>query len=549
MVDGYNTPLGRWPNTGWMTITSHMGSKTIIDTELPSLPDWDGADLVLRVSHWMIDRNNIENHNGTTIEYKSYSGNEARDGYGYFIQNHMETLDVFGEWYFNGSKFYMFFGSGENPNDHLVKVSHTDNLVNISFKNYVKFENLALTGANSKIFSIKGSKYITIQNCEITCSGGYAVCGTENVGTKSDNLTIIGNDIRNINKVGVHLEEEFTNVRIRENRWQKIGTIPGMDGSSVNTGIGIIIKASGAIIENNILIDIGYIGILFQGPGSIVRYNLIDSFCFIKDDGAGIYTNCQCNQEISHNIILNGKGAPLGTSDKLSQANGIYIDDKGANTLILNNTLAHNVSAGIYIHNAHEITIKNNTCFNNGNQIYFVHDNNSPNDPIRNITMNGNIFFSRERSQLTLSFATVNDDIPLFGSSDRNYYVRLKDEEKSISNHIYAWSGNITSRSLPDWQFYTGQDVNSCELPVWITDVQDNRLTEKKEARYSVIKYEDSLFDIDINTIKFEYNATLKNKTIMLDRAYIDVKGTKYSGKLTLLPFTSIILMGLLFPD
>jgi parallel beta-helix repeat protein len=547
-VDGINTPIGRWPNSGWMIIDSHSGNKTITDNELPSQPDWDGAEVVIRVNHWIIDRNPIENHTGTILNYTSSSGNDAKDGYGYFIQNHIKTLDTFGEWYYDGSKLYLFFGSGVNPDDHIVKVSDTDDLVKISKSSFIIFDGLAFIGANSKAINLTGSRFITVQNCDLIFSGGYAIYGADNIGVISDNLTVTNNTISNINKVGIHIENEFINATINKNRLRDIGTIPGMDGSNVDKGIGIICRASGAVIENNILKNIGYIGILFQGAGSNIRYNLIDTFCSVKDDGAGIYTNCQCNQEISRNIVLNGKGAPGGTIGNLSEAHGIYIDDKGTKTIISYNTVANNISAGIYLHNAHDIIIRNNTCFSNKNQILFVHDNISPDDPIRNITMDDNIFFSGKRTQQTLSFESANDDIALFGSSDNNYYIRPEDDEKTFANHVLTSEGRLIYRSLADWQLYTGQDTNSLKLPVYIIDVNNKRPNQGNDNKHGVITIVDSLFNIDPGISRLEYNSSNKNRTVILDRSYIDVKGIKYSKKLTLLPFSSIILMALDFP-
>jgi uncharacterized repeat protein (TIGR02059 family) len=47
----------------------------------------------------------------------------------------------------------------------------------------------------------------------------------------------------------------------------------------------------------------------------------------------------------------------------------------------------------------------------------------------------------------------------------------------------------------------------------------------------------------DVNKIRFEYNGTKANKVVALDAGYVDVKGTKYSGNITLLPYTAVVLM------
>ncbi|MEJ7684844.1 MAG: hypothetical protein WKG06_44760 [Segetibacter sp.] len=102
-------PIGRYPNTGYLKLESHSG-HTITDNELPSTPNWTGAELVLRTNHWKIDRYKITSHSGHTI---TSTGTYAQNNYGYFIQNSVKTLDQLGEWSYNTSskKVSMYFGA------------------------------------------------------------------------------------------------------------------------------------------------------------------------------------------------------------------------------------------------------------------------------------------------------------------------------------------------------------------------------------------------------------------------------------------------------
>ena len=49
-----------------------------------------------------------------------------------------------------------------------------------------------------------------------------------------------------------------------------------------------------------------------------------------------------------------------------SDASGIMIDAYGTGISILNNSIANCVNIGIKLHGANNITVTNNTCFNNG---------------------------------------------------------------------------------------------------------------------------------------------------------------------------------------
>jgi len=92
----------------------------------------------------------------------------------------------------------------------------------------------------------------------------------------------------------------------------------------------------------------------------------------IKDDGAGVYTwnNTFGGNRIEGNIILHGIGSGAGTAnpDQLF-VSGIYIDDRSSNIMVNDNTVAYCPTAGIYIHNARQLSLSRNTLFGNGNPV------------------------------------------------------------------------------------------------------------------------------------------------------------------------------------
>ena len=73
-IDGVNTAMGRFPDTGWLTIDSFVTNTTLTDVELDScVTDWTGAEVVIRKNHWVIDRCSITDHTGQTLTYTSPS--------------------------------------------------------------------------------------------------------------------------------------------------------------------------------------------------------------------------------------------------------------------------------------------------------------------------------------------------------------------------------------------------------------------------------------------------------------------------------------------
>lgn len=524
-VNGVNTPIGRWPNTGFLSIDSHVSNTSITDSELPSSPNWTGAEVVIRKASQIWDRNKITNHSGTTLTYTSGSYYSAQNGYGYFIQNDIKTLDRQGEWFHNGSNFYMYFGTN-SPENYTVKVGVVDQLIYLEGINYVTIEGISFEGANSYSIQIRNSGYITVQSCDFNFTGKTTIFGPWD--GNSPYCKILNNTIRNSNSIGIKLVGDHTNATVSGNRIENSGLIIGMGESGDEKYNAINAIADNIVVSNNIIENTGYVGIHFGGNNAVISNNYINNFGLVKNDGGGIYTwigtgTPNVGQKVTGNIIMNGIGFGEGTPKLQGHSLGIYLDERVRNVVVSNNTVANCCSSGLYLHNAHEIEIAGNSFFNNGggrpdlgSQVLFVHDTHSPDDPIRNIKMNNNILFSKTSTQKVFAFSTADNDISQFGTADYNYYARPLDDNQVITTWAAGWNGTAVKRTLADWQSYSGQDKNSKKSPITLTDP---------------------------SKIRFEYNASTSNKVVSLDGSYIDVKGTKYNGSITLAPYTSAVLM------
>ncbi len=524
-LNDVNTPIGRWPNTGFLYIDSHVSNSSITDSDLTLSQNWTGAEVVIRKNEYIWDRNKITEHAGSTLRYTSGSYYDAKDGYGYFIQNSIKTLDQTGEWYYDGSTFYMYFGSA-GPGNNVVKVSSIDQLVFIKDKNYITIDNVAFEGANLYALQINNSDYVTVQNCRISFIGEDAIFGPWN-GT-SPFCKILNNNISNSNNNAINLMGDHTNATVTNNIVTNTGITIGMGKSSDGTYNALCVHGAGSLVQYNYIDNTGYMGINFAGNNTIVSNNYVNRFNLVKNDGGGIYTyvgtGTPCSgQKIMNNVVLNGSGYEDGSPVKERIAFGIYTDDRVRNVVVTGNTIANCSTSGIYIHNAHEIEITRNTLFDNGNgnsdfgaQILLVHDSYSPDDPIRNLNISYNIFFAKSISQKILSFATISNDISSLGVADYNCYAKPVDNAYISRAWSAGWNSVATNRSLSSWQSFTGKDKNSYISPIVITDA---------------------------NKIRFEYNTTSSNKLVSVDGSYIDVTGVKYSGSITVLPYSSLVLM------
>ena len=477
LLNDIQQPIGRYPNTGYLKLESHSGN-TITDNELSSTPNWTGAELVLRANHWKIERYKITSHSGTTIYF---TGTYAQNNYGYFIQNSVKALDQLGEWSYNPStkKVSMYFGT-KSPSSYNVTASALDSLVSSKSKSYVVFDNLTLKGANKYNVNINSGTDFQVKNCDILFSGINGVQVSNHTYFKIENCTVL-----NSNNNGI---AGGSNSVIRNNIVKNSYSIPGMGQNGDGQGSGIQVGES-SIAEYNQVINSGFNAIMFNGDSCIVKNNYIDTFCFVKDDGAAIYTANSMNltykgRKVTGNIVLNGIGAADGTNTTSSSADGIYMDDDANGVEISGNTIT-NTNRGIYLHNSRDIIVKNNISFDNSSgQLHMKYD--GLGSPLRNHTITNNIFFSKLAKQITSSIYTKVDDIASIGRLDSNYYARPIDDRTSISNVTYLYSSSEDKNyfDLAGWKAEYNKDLSSKISAKQIAPYKVKSLTSSTKFAY-----------------------------------------------------------------
>lgn len=103
---------------------------------------------MIRKNRWVFDRDLIKAHYTSYLIYENTNTAYATNGYSYFIQNHIKTLDKFGEWLYDAKnkRVLVYFGN-KKLSAYAVKVSTIQKLVTIKGFNYISFENLAFVGA------------------------------------------------------------------------------------------------------------------------------------------------------------------------------------------------------------------------------------------------------------------------------------------------------------------------------------------------------------------------------------------------------------------
>ena len=517
IIDDIITGMGRYPDLNYLTYESFSNNASITDNGLGEVINWSGAEVVIRKNDWSLDRCLITDHTGDKLTYTNLGTSQnATDNYGYFIQNDLRCVTNYGEWYHDtgSGKLFMYFGAVD-PSTKTVKVATLNNLIYNNGYDYLTIDNISFEGSIASALYFTGyyADNTIIQNCNINFSGndGIYLEGCRN-------SMVNNNFINHSSRAGIYVLLGGNN-NIIDNTIKNSGLIEGSSNNGTST-VGIFFIQSKvesapqhSLIQYNNIDSSGYNGIYFTGNGIEIKNNLIKNSSLLLNDAGGIYTGgAYTGIVIDGNIIINSFGKNDGTPNKSLMAEGVYLDEYASNVRVTNNTVVNCSNSGIKLHKAHDNTIENNTSFDNYAGINF--ENWTGNNTVYNNKIIGNIFVAKESSQFALRSSSAINDISGFGTANNNYYARPIDDNDVF--YTYQPSTGSKNRTLAEWQSFSNQDANSRKSPVAIRNIND---------------------------IMIEYNATKLTRIITLEQPMIDVKGTKYVNSITLLPFTSVILM------
>lgn len=556
LVNNQIQEMGRFPNSddperGYLTYQSNSGHNSITSKDLTSEKNWKGGEAVIRKLFWITDRHPITSHSGSTLGIAriSTSSYEPRPGYGFFIQNHIGTLDKFGEWYFDSAtkKFFLFFGSN-SPSNTKVEVATRDYLIrNSAGARFLVFENLHFKGAVKNLFDLSIGNDVTIRNSTLEYAGENAVY-SEGI----TRFTFTGNSVSYANNSGIELKSA-PNAIIRDNSIENIYLLPGLGLSGDGNGISIMANSDNTVIENNRIVNSGYIGIRFGGDNTIVTKNYVDNFCLTKNDGGGIYAfgnkyRKNYGRKVTNNIVLNGVGAKEGTTfvGPLSkpQAEGIYLDDNVSGVEVSGNTIAHMTSKGIYIHNTDNIVIKDNLVYDS--DYLLVLRNDLMGNPLANTKIENNRLILNDPFQHYLQISSIYDDIPKLADFENNTYSAPFNDDVRFQIRTNVGSNQAVTQTfnLKGWQEAYGKDNGS-------------NIVEKKVDLYEVSKqigenvFTNGTFDSNANGISSSNSNLSWDKSGKLDGGSVKVTandrsdvilstGTLRVGKYYRVKFSSI---------
>ena len=204
--NGQRLTLGRWPNLdagngGYAFVDVHTaGGTQVTDYQLPAAINWTGAIVHIKNIRWsMLDRQ-VTGSSGTTLTLNQglsclISGWGDCIGWGYFVNNHLGTLDEDGEWYYDAA----------TGNVYLVSTSGAPTNIEGSV-----IQEVAATLRHGGVMLSDGSAtaYVILDNLEIKnwFNHGIGTPGGMN-GDIYHHLTVRNVTIKDVDGAGVNLEQ------------------------------------------------------------------------------------------------------------------------------------------------------------------------------------------------------------------------------------------------------------------------------------------------------------------------------------------------------
>ena len=534
LIDGAIQNKGRLPKTGWWRIDARTGTAdgTITSDDLQGQPNFIGAEIVINKNSWIVDRGNVTDHQFNTLTYTGTSATSASVGRGFFIQNNINCLSEFGEWFFDGvsKKFYMYFGA-ENPDTYEIKVSALQDVIDIPWnRTNQTYDDITVQGGNRANFyhmSFEGNESFnhSILNSIIELSGGDGI-GFDRGGTGT---TVSNCVVRNCKRRGVNFGDNY-DVTFTDNLIENIGLDSGQLGNgSDSSGSGLVFStgnynSGGHTVQRNKIFDVGYLGIRGNGSNLLIEHNVIRKYNLRKVDGGGIYLHgrgeggvpgdIHINRIVRKNIISNPDYImPFLNMTTNEEGFGIYFDEQSRNIICEDNIVMDNY-IGIYLHCAGDIDIKRNIVYNSRVRAFVFNHSLSATSEISYITgldVQDNIIFGVGNSGALSVTNLTTGDPDGFGVINNNLYV-FPDRADIFRSRSMGGSG--INRDFADWQTLGWYDSTSTLSPV----------------------------TNNISTL--EYNDTESNITITPDVGTTDVYGDEFIGDVTLLPFEGVIIVG-----
>ena len=565
--DGQRLTMGRWPNLdagdgGYSFVDAHSaGSNQITDNELPSSVNWAGAIVHIKNIRWsMLDRQ-VTGSSSHTLTLNTglsclISGWTTCTGWGYFVNNHLATLDQDGEWYYDaGANRVYLYSTGGVPSsiegsvilEEATTLRHGGIMLSDgSATSYVVVDNIALKnwfnhgigtpgGMSGDVYHHFTIRNVTIKDVDAVgvrlsswlerpsngrkgLRGGHHMTFTDNVIDGANHFGITGYFAESTFEDNV-----IKNIALIENL-NKSGMGCGLTSSQcTENGDGFRIRTYepldsgyGNTLRYNRFEKIGYNGVDVFGYDTTLERNFITQSCYSKADCGGVRTFGSDNLSatdvydvhIVENIIVDIPGNVDGChASRPAFGMGLYIDHYSRDVEVRGNTIISTTATGL-LYQRSTGQIVDNTVYNaSSGTSYNGHISLGASET--RVTISGNVLYGLKSNAWTLYSYSLSN----FLSSDYNYFSHPYEEDQIA--HGPSW----TRYTFAEWKAYSGLESHS--KANWFT-----------------------LNPGDPPLSRVFYNDTKNPLVVDLGvRKYLDLDQNTVMGAITLQPFESIVLV------
>jgi hypothetical protein len=564
-------PIGRWPNPdngdgGYTAIEAHAGAQ-IAANALPDV-DWRGATAHIKGMRWYILNRSVVADSGDSLTLNSaiscYSGCV---GWGFWLTDHLATLDREGEWFYDRATGRLYLHSASQPADGAVEASAI-----MKPGGNGQPDNRAWGGITLGRDLGEPAQHLVVERLEVKNWYRHGIATpTNHAGFEPNNLVIRDTLIRNVNDAGISLASwvfdpkdgrpagwrggyalgVLNNTIDGANRYgivlysrdstfsgnsiRNISLIPNLgtsgmgcgiadgEGACTQDGTAILINrgqagdtATANLFARNRLAEIGNNGFLIFGPANTLRENVIAGACRSKGDCAGVRIfgdEGNPANRVAHANLVEGNliSGTLGVTDgalaRYRELFGFGINgDYVQDLTVRGNTVARSTTWGVLFKRSSGAIITNT-----------LYDNAYASDVGRSqivvgegsvASLAGNIAFALNPGGRSVAIAGPAS----LAASDDNYFFH-----PFRADHLVIES--VGRRTLEQWRADTGKDTRS------------------KTNWYSQATSEASRSTLYVND-------TASSQTIDLGpRAYLDLEQRPVLGSLTLAPFSSRVLV------
>jgi hypothetical protein len=568
---GQRLTLGRWPNLdapngGYSFVDAHTaGGNQITDNEIPAA-NWSGAIVHIKNIRWsMLDRQ-VTSSNGHNLVLNQglsclISGWTNCIGWGYFINNHRNTLDEDGEWFYDSAtrRVYLYTTSGspsgiegsviqeeaETLRHGGVMLSNGDAtayviLDNLEIQNWFNHGIGTPGGMNNDIYHHLTLRNLIIKDVDsagVNLSSWLERPSNGRKGLRGGyQLTFTNNVIDGANAFGI--TGYFADSTFEENTIENIALIQNLGKSGMSCGLtssectengdgfrirlyDVLDSGYGNTLRHNRFDKIGYNGVDVFGPNTTLEENYITQTCYTKADCGGVRTfgdgslstTTVYNVHLLRNVIVDIPGNVDGCHiSRAAFGMGLYIDNYSRDVEAIGNTVINTTVTGIVYQRSSGV-ISGNTVFNASSGTEYSAQIDLSGSETR-ASLSNNAVYGLKSNAWTLYTYNLSNIL----SSDYNYLFH-----PYVSQHI-AYGPSWTRRTFAQWQSFSSWDSHS--KTNWFTQPAG-----------------------ELSRGMILYNPTRSPVTIDLGvRQYQDLDQQPVQGSLTLQPFTSKILVDTLIP-